>query len=230
MRTTLLTLLVSLLLTSCNIDRSKANFLAEAPKTWFVSLQQNIFNPKCAQCHNPQKASAGLDVTSYESWMASGKIVKHDCKKSPVFKSLMAGRMPLNGPKLSAQELQSIASWIDNGASATALTPNTPLPPPVFVPPPVLKATYSSIRSIIFEARCVGCHSGPKPKGDLDLTTYRKIFSSSGVVTPGEPLESSLLQRLLSDTDPMPPKPRPPVTETEITVIEAWIKNGALEN
>ena len=38
-----------------------------------------------------------------------------------------------------------------------------------------------------------------------------------------------LLQRVLSDTDPMPAKGAR-LTDAEIGTIEAWIKNGALEN
>ena len=226
----LISLSATYLITGCNYENSKNIPLGEEPKTWFAFLQKNIFLPKCTQCHNPQKVSAGLDVSSYETWMISGKIVKNDSAGSLLFQSIKSGRMPMNLPKLSDEEIQSIGLWIDQGANPSTPRPQV-LPPPVPVPsPPVLEATYSSIRKLIFEVRCVTCHSGPEPTGALDLTTYRALFATSGVVIPGEPLESRLSRRLINETDPMPPRPRPRVTEAEIIVIETWIKNGALEN
>jgi len=53
------------------------------------------------------------------------------------------------------------------------------------------------------------------------------------VLVPGDP-EKSLLVRLMrhqgpaNDPMPMPPSPRPKVSEADIAVVERWVKAGAV--
>lgn len=77
---------------------------------------------------------------------------------------------------------------------------------------------------------CLGCHKPGKAKGGLLLTTREKMIlggDSGTPVLPGKAEESLLYQVLLEDGDPhMPPKKQ--MKETEIAVLGAWIKAGAI--
>ena len=72
----------------------------------------------------------------------------------------------------------------------------------------------------VLASHCLDCHSGPKPKGGLDLS--RKAVALAAVV-PGKPAESGLWERIASDE--MPPKK--PLPEADRAVLKRWIESGA---
>ncbi len=79
----------------------------------------------------------------------------------------------------------------------------------------------------ILSARCLNCHSGPNPKGKLDLsrraTTYRGGKGGAAIVA-GD-LDKSLLWEQI-DADEMPPKH--PLSAAEKKTIRDWIVGGAV--
>ncbi|MBX9579454.1 MAG: DUF1549 domain-containing protein, partial [Gemmataceae bacterium] len=72
----------------------------------------------------------------------------------------------------------------------------------------------------VLASHCLPCHSGPKPKGDLDLS--RKAGASAAVVA-GKPDDSTLWQRVAAGE--MPPKK--PLPEADRAVLKTWIESGA---
>ncbi|MBI2804218.1 MAG: DUF1553 domain-containing protein [Planctomycetes bacterium] len=69
--------------------------------------------------------------------------------------------------------------------------------------------------------RCIDCHSGPKPKGKLDLT---KKASAAKVLVPGKPGDSDLWKRV--EAGEMPPKK--PLPAKEKVILKQWIDSGAV--
>lgn len=86
----------------------------------------------------------------------------------------------------------------------------------------------------ILEARCVECHGEEKQKEELRLDSLVAVLRGSEhgpIVVSGKPEESSLYKRISlppDHDDIMPPK-GDPLTETEVTLIQNWIKLGAPE-
>ncbi len=85
----------------------------------------------------------------------------------------------------------------------------------------------------IFEANCLECHQGGKPKGKLHLDTRAGALkggkSDGAAIVPGDSAKSPLLTRIKSE-DPdeaMPPKGHR-LTATDVATIEQWIKEGAV--
>lgn len=76
-------------------------------------------------------------------------------------------------------------------------------------------------------ARCVKCHSGDTPAGELDLSTrdgaLREGESGEVALRPGDPAASHLYQ--LVSTKKMPPKK--PLADEQIALIREWIEAGA---
>ncbi|MBY0522126.1 MAG: DUF1553 domain-containing protein [Gemmataceae bacterium] len=73
---------------------------------------------------------------------------------------------------------------------------------------------------------CLDCHSGPKPKGKLDLTGRKATFAggkNGPAVVAGKPEGSPLWQRV--EADEMPP--RKPLTAAEKKLLKDWIVAGA---
>ena len=76
----------------------------------------------------------------------------------------------------------------------------------------------------LLAARCVDCHSGPKPKGKLDLSRKAGVFAAAApAVVPGKPASSSLWERVAAGE--MPPKK--PLPEAEQKLLKEWIESGA---
>jgi len=92
---------------------------------------------------------------------------------------------------------------------------------------PAAGVGYSTIAPII--KGCVGCHSGPRPKHGLDLTSYKNLMKGDKegkVVIAGKPASSRLSKAVhRSGAAAMPPgAPLPPAS---VAKIDAWIKGGA---
>ena len=74
--------------------------------------------------------------------------------------------------------------------------------------------------------RCLNCHSGDEPKGQLDLSSRDRALGGgeSGIaIAPGD-LDQSLLWEYV-DSDQMPPKK--PLSAAEKAVFKTWIAGGA---
>jgi Protein of unknown function (DUF1553)/Protein of unknown function (DUF1549)/Planctomycete cytochrome C len=74
--------------------------------------------------------------------------------------------------------------------------------------------------------RCLDCHSGPKPKGSLDLSRREKALAGGNqgpVLVPGR-ADQSLLWEFVAQNK-MPPKR--PLTAAEKALLHAWIEGGA---
>lgn len=78
----------------------------------------------------------------------------------------------------------------------------------------------------ILIARCLDCHSGPDPKGGLNLLMSATAFQggeSGAAIVPKNPAASVLWQRIAADE--MPPKQ--PLDDAEKHVLRKWIESGA---
>lgn len=66
------------------------------------------------------------------------------------------------------------------------------------------------------------------PPGGLRLDTWANVIEA-GVVVPGKPEESELIEHLLSRGMQMPPS-RPPLPDDTIQLIVTWVAQGAQDN
>jgi hypothetical protein len=99
---------------------------------------------------------------------------------------------------------------------------------------PAPSATFFDARvAPIFENKCSNCHNAEKRKGKLRLDTFDNVMRGGKdgiVVKAGDPKHSELFRRinlLPDDKDFMPTDGKPPLTASEVKVIELWIASGA---
>lgn len=106
--------------------------------------------------------------------------------------------------------------------------------------------TWESRIKIVFQANCGGCHSGTQPAAGLDMLSddvYESLLQESSqlpdmkLIEPGDPMASYLFLKLIDDDqiegNPMPFNPltgEGSLTQAEISDIETWILNGAIED
>lgn len=99
-----------------------------------------------------------------------------------------------------------------------------------------IPATVSFKKDLIpfFNANCntQACHSGTKPKGNLNLepsAAYTQLSKKgSGYIDTLNPNLSLLYSMLVSSTDPMPPTRR--LSDCEIETVYKWIRQGGRDN
>jgi hypothetical protein len=79
-------------------------------------------------------------------------------------------------------------------------------------------------------ARCLPCHTGDKGQGGLNLAT-RDGMAKGGVSGPalvaGDPAASLLLRRVDGTQNPRMPMAGKPLSEAEIELLRAWVREGA---
>ncbi len=81
----------------------------------------------------------------------------------------------------------------------------------------------------VLERRCVHCHGGSAPKGNLSLTTAAgasKGGDGGPAVVPGKPGESILVE-MISGARPAMPLKEKPLSKEETAAIRKWIETGA---
>jgi hypothetical protein len=78
----------------------------------------------------------------------------------------------------------------------------------------------------LLRARCLRCHGGQHPKGDLDLTNRKDMLeggAGGAVVKPGQAAASRLYEYIRDRK--MPPKK--PIATAEVELLRRWIDAGA---
>ncbi|MFI5155578.1 MAG: c-type cytochrome [Chitinophagales bacterium] len=132
-------------------------------------------------------------------------------------------------------ELQWPKNTVPVTDSTSTTTPSSPTPPPS-LPPPIAGSSCSP-DSVYFantilpliSSNCAmsGCHNGLSggDAGQYTLNTYAGI---KAIVKAGNPTGSKLVSVIADGS--MPPRGHTALTQAQLTSIETWIGQGALNN
>jgi len=86
----------------------------------FKNDLQPIFERRCAKCHGGEFPSEGLNLESYEGLILGSQngqvIMAGDSNNSLLFEKIENGEMPKRGSDLTAEQIEIIRQWIDEGA------------------------------------------------------------------------------------------------------------------
>jgi ankyrin repeat protein len=112
-----------------------------------------------------------------------------------------------------------------------------PPPPPVPMPKPVRKVDFARQVKPLLERSCAGCHGGTKPRGGFRVDGRDALLqggaSGAPAVVPGHSERSPLIDYVSGKVpeSEMPPRAVrgrfPALTADEITLLRAWIDEGA---
>lgn len=92
---------------------------------------------------------------------------------------------------------------------------------------------YTDIVQPLLQSKCYNCHGPNKQKGKLRLDEQEHILKGGKegkAIEPGKADESAMIERMLlplTDEDHMPPKEKPQLTPSEISLLHWWINTGA---
>jgi WD40 repeat protein len=108
---------------ACAAEKASAKGAAKGPKVTYEDDVRPIFREKCFGCHNTDKKTAGLDLTTYSAMMAgggSGAVIEAGSSGDSYLFNLCAHKsepyMPYKAEKLPDNQLAVLAKWIDGGA------------------------------------------------------------------------------------------------------------------
>ena len=138
----------------------------------------------------------------------------------------MPGKLrSLLGVSAAASKAQPVQTSSVTSPKMSSASANVPVAPSV---------TFFVARvAPIFENKCSSCHNAEKRKGKLRLDSFENVMRGGKdgvVVKPGDPKHSEMFRRINlapDEKDFMPTDGKPPLTATEIKVIELWIASGA---
>lgn len=189
--------------------------MAQQEMLSFDYVFQNVFQPKCLSCHDK---SEKINLQSYDD------ILPHlaDIKRT-VF---LIKSMPKQG-HLSDEQKAILWTWLERGAPKESLKTVAPLPPTV-----QLTATFESISKLIFEVKCLSCHSAGKSAKRIPLDKQSLLDSPLELIIPNNPDESGLVLAIeRNDSNRMPPAKDgyAKLSDLEINAIRTWINNGATD-
>jgi hypothetical protein len=118
------------------------------------------------------------------------------------------------------------------GAGCRHKLPDPPLPSGVNMGGPCSADSVYFVNEIlpIISSNCAmaGCHDAITRKEGVELTGYNSIRKE---VSPGNSSNSKLYEVLIKHgNERMPPSPKPPLSQEQITKIRVWIDQGARYN
>ncbi|MDP8980684.1 MAG: PSD1 and planctomycete cytochrome C domain-containing protein [Acidobacteriota bacterium] len=83
----------------------------------------------------------------------------------------------------------------------------------------------------LLEERCRPCHWSDSRTSGFSIFTLASLIKGGNkdgpAIIPGKPAESPLIQRVRGSREPRMPRGREPLSDLEISMLEAWIKAGA---
>ncbi|MCX6870285.1 MAG: hypothetical protein NTY84_06605, partial [Verrucomicrobia bacterium] len=147
----------------------------------FKKQVRPILEVNCLKCHGTEKPKADLVMVTRADTIKGGEhgtaLVPGDPAKSKIYTTttLPDGHddlMPPKGERLSAQQQETLKTWIQDGAAwpeAIRLSQKQ-------------KVDFVKEVKPIFEVHCVTCHKEGHAKGDLRMDSKAEFFASKTIV------------------------------------------------
>ncbi len=220
----------------------------EKPKPVSFALEvAPIVSARCLGCHGQNNPRANLRLDTFAFWRRGGRSGPILAPGNPRG-SLLVGRlsatnpqqrMPQGGDALPADEINTIAMWITQGArfdghSETAtldeVSSNVALRNFEY-PKPKGTETVSFTRDIapFVSNLCGGCHSAQRKSGGLSLVSYFDMMQggdSGEVIIPGDKTNSRLFRLVGGLENPRMPANQSRITRKNYDDLVKWFEEG----
>ena len=232
------------------LDKAKAQ-LGKASGKGTVSFAKDvapILVAKCVSCHD-DNARGGLRLDTFAGLEKGGNngllLQAGNPNNSRLIQKLVTPnaqqRMPKGEAALTADEIQTIGTWIAEGAKfegdkATNLSSldkrATGPAPKVEIAKPTGKETVSFIKDVAptIVNICGGCHNDGQKRGGLSMASFEKLMqggASGRVIVPGAPEGSRLFRLINADDTPVMPAGQARITRKWHGDVKKWIEEGA---
>lgn len=200
-------------------DNPQNPYPCDPDTIYFSQTILPILVSNCAMsgCHSAESAEDGVILNNYENVINTGDVRAFDLDGSDLFEAITDDDPdkfmppPGEGNPLTTEQVALIAAWINQGAlnlscnDATCDTTNV---------------TYALKIEPIIAAKCLGCHSGSSPQGDISLSGFANVRDQA--------IDGNMLDAVqhTGNVTPMPYQSNQ-LPQCEIDLIRIWIENGA---
>jgi hypothetical protein len=198
----------------------KKEYVEAGRTVCFDSEVLPILQTNCTQsgCHNATDKKGGYVLTDYSNVIKRG-VIAGDYANSKIYEVLIKNAgdeaMP-QAPyaKLSITQISSIALWIKQGAKEVTGCTSTC---------DTSVAKYSTQIQPLMTNYCTGgCHSGTAPSSGIDLSTFAGVNDAA--------MSGSLLGSIKGNGFSQMPKNAAKLSDCNISLVEKWVREGALNN
>lgn len=187
---------------------------------------QPLLERRCNECHHPENARGGLDLTRLATMRRGGDdlgaaVLPGEPDASPLIRVLMGKEepaMPKQADPLPGAEIELLRRWVAEGAIDDT---------PKFSPDDV--AFFEREIRPVLHGRCFKCHAGEAPESGLRLTSRAGILlggKRGAAAVPGNPVGSRILAAVQQDGELKMPRGGDRLTEKETQAIAEWIRRG----
>lgn len=171
----------------------------------FAVVERTVIGPKCLSCHATATGNQG--GTNLEGLKNVRALLSR-----VTYRSLERRDMPPNG--LSERDAAILRAWVEQGAPEKVIGPQELADTTLEQGP----NDWAKIRDRVFLVKCLDCHSGKEPQGDLDLTTLGSARANA----------AAIFDRVIVKSD-MPIAPYPMLSPRERRVLLKWFDLGMPE-
>ncbi len=161
-----------------------------------------ILQANCLGCHSGSQPSYGLDLTNFDHLAA---IVNDGSLVGAINHAQGFYPMPKDGTMLSACDILIIEIWANDTVFGD-------------IPCDTTNITYPGTIYPLLQDKCLSCHSGEQPSGNLDFTNYDHV----AIVAQNGALLGALKHQ--AGYSPMP-KDGSQLDDCTILKIEKWIND-----
>ncbi len=205
-----------------------------------------ILKSRCLSCHGANRPRGGLRLNTFANIKKggpSGKLwVTGNANVSPLIRIMTttdaSKRMPKSGTPVAFKDIQTIATWINQGAKYDGVRETVNIGESarenniqIATATGNEKVSFTEDIAPWFNNLCVRCHRGRNPRGGFNMETFENIMrgGKSGRVVIGGNLEGSRLFRLVGglENPRMPNDRQVRITRQNYNDLRTWILEGA---
>jgi uncharacterized membrane protein len=211
--------------------------------TW-NDVQSGFFKPNCTKCHSGPDADGGIDLTDYDQVKGNADDILDqvfveramppkpqlyarmtEASKNLLTRWMDAGMTPPEGyvppapnPSASASASAAPAPLSSPEPVSSPSTPPSPQPvPAITLQPADASSAWTRMQNEFFAPFCITCHSGPRPKGRLDLTDFDAAHAAADKI-----------RKTVLEKGSMPPsRIRAKMAQGDFDKLQAWLDAGA---
>jgi hypothetical protein len=173
-------------------------------------------------CHDAITAEHGHVFTDYNSILEHG-IEPFDPDNSEIYEVVTetgGDRMPPSPRNpLTLEQISALRKWIEDGAL------NSDCPADICDTAGTI--SFSTQIFPVLQANCAGCHNSSIANGNVNLSSYNQVLTQVQTLRNGTPVLSGVVNRTTGFV-------AMPLTfslqDCDITAIEKWIAQGAMNN
>jgi len=217
-------IVISVLLATYSCKHEPINPVSNATKSgvcntdtaYFQNDVLPLFVSSCAKsgCHDATTKAKNLNLSSYNSIMATGEIIAGKPNDGDIIKEINDGRMPPSGnTPLTTTQKDLLNKWISQGAKNNSCTSACD----------TSNVKFSAQVKTIIDGNCKNCHSGSSPQGRIDLSTFDSVKAQ---------VTANKLYGSINHSGGFSPMPKgvSKLSDCQIRAVKIWIDAGTPNN